>query len=256
VERVSHTQPASLSREIRDPERYTASSAFDAARRIHPRLTDPDWIQLRSLKQQVERFASKHIRDTSVVIDYGCGAKPYRRIFPARCRYIGVDVVTNPRADIVCSADEQVPLRDGAADFIVSTQVLHLVKDFDFYLGECHRLLKPGGRLFVTTHGTYAWDRATSIDFFRFTISGLTHALERNGFGRVAVTPLVATPSAALNLRQKLISSWLSSRGLSGVAAAFNVVMNLRLALEDRFSPEYAASLAPIALAAVARSRS
>lgn len=244
------------SRQIPDPDRYAASATFDAARRLHPRLTDPDWFHLRSIKQQVAEFASEYVSQPSVVIDYGCGAKPYRRLFPEQCRYIGVDVLANPLADVVCSADDPVPIDDGAADVVISTQVLHLVKDFDFYLSECHRLLKSNGVLLVTTHGTYPWDRATSVDYFRFTSGGLTHALERNGFAPVSVTPLVGTPSAALNLRQKLMSSWLSARGLGGVASAFNVMMNVRLLIEDRLSPEYAASLAPIALSAVGRARS
>jgi SAM-dependent methyltransferase len=52
---------------------------------------------------------------------------------------------------VVASADDVAPISSGALDAVVSTMVLEHVPDERAYLRELRRLLRPGGRAYVTT---------------------------------------------------------------------------------------------------------
>jgi SAM-dependent methyltransferase len=65
------------------------------------------------------------------------------------------------------------------------------------YLTECFRLLKPGGSLYITTHGTYP-DHACPYDFYRWTTDGLTRDLVSAGFAVSRIEKLTTGPRAAL----------------------------------------------------------
>ena len=60
---------------------------------------------------------------------------------------------------IVASADGVPAIADGALDFVCSTMVMEHFPNEDAYLAEIRRLLRPGGRAYVTTvyKKTWAW---------------------------------------------------------------------------------------------------
>src|SRR5690348_9665953 len=87
------------------------------------------------------------------VADVGAGSAPYRELF-SHVTYLTIDREESPHGnaadfDIVASADA-IPLDDASLDAIVCTQVLEHLPEPGNALGEFHRLLKPGGRLFLT----------------------------------------------------------------------------------------------------------
>ena len=87
------------------------------------------------------------------MLDFGCGAQPYRELFSPRIsRYIGADVAAakDTTLDVEIAPGEAVPLEDASVDTILATQTLEHVFDFQFYLRECERLLRPGGVLIMT----------------------------------------------------------------------------------------------------------
>jgi SAM-dependent methyltransferase len=114
------------------------------------------------------------------VLDYGCGAMPYKRFFANCSSYIGADIRSNPKADLVYEPGEPLPLGEGSVDAVLSTQVLEHVKDPCSYLRECKRVLKPDGRLLLSTHGFYMWHGPG--DWRRWTHEGLIHEVESAGF--------------------------------------------------------------------------
>lgn len=229
------------------------SQSFESQRRIKPRVWDSDYCLLRGLAREIRAFAETKAAPGHTVVDYGCGAKPYRVFFPLACRYLGVDVCENPHADIVLRCGERVPLADASADLVLSTQVVYLVSDFGDYLAECRRLLKPGGWLLLTTHGTWTYHPASGGDYYRFTQDGVRHILAQSGFKVVALTPVVGTLGTGIHLRQLVFNSWLRRVHLGWLAAAYNVVCNVRIMLEDRLSPLGTRMSAPVIFCALAQ---
>jgi len=49
------------------------------------------------------------------------------------------------------------------------------------YLAEAHRVLRPGGRLLISTHGTFE-EHGHPHDFHRWTLTALAGDLQRAGF--------------------------------------------------------------------------
>ncbi len=58
-------------------------------------------------------------------------------------RYPGVGVVRGNLAFL--------PVRTGSIDVVATLQVIEHLWDQEGFLAECHRVLRPGGRLLVTT---------------------------------------------------------------------------------------------------------
>src|SRR3954454_3306352 len=94
-----------------------------------------------------------------------------------------------------------VPLPDGAADAVLSTQVLEHVTDPGVYLDECHRLLRPGGSLLLSTHGIMYYHRDPE-DYWRWTSPGLTSVVEARGFTVKEQYGVLGLAAAALQLYQ------------------------------------------------------
>lgn len=229
--------------------------SFENARRLKPRIYDVDYCLLRGLADSVKGFVSQHVVQGSRVIDFGCGAKPYRALFPEDCDYIGIDTCSSPFADLVIEPGSVVPLADQSADCILSTQVFYLIPEYGDYLRECRRMLKPDGRMLVTTHGTWTYHPASGGDYYRFTQDGLRYALGRAGFEIEDIRPIVGTLGTGLHLRQLIFDSWLRRIPVmgGGIAAVNNCITNIRILFEDRIQPIGSKMSSPVIFAVVAR---
>jgi SAM-dependent methyltransferase len=140
-------------------------------------LNDPTWLHRKGLWEALSRRAGDVRGD---VLDYGCGAMPYRSLFAHCTSYIGADIALNPDADITLELDGPLPLDDGSVDAVLSTQVLEHVRDPRLYLAECRRVLKPEGQLLLSTHGFWGWHGPG--DWRRWTHEGLIYEVESAGF--------------------------------------------------------------------------
>ncbi len=234
---------------------HPGGDSFENARRLAPRLWDPHYCLLRGLANSMRRFADTHARPGMTIVDFGCGTKPYRPLFPPDCRYVGVDIEANGHADIVIVPSEPVPLPDGSIDLVISTQVIYKIPDYAGYLMECRRLLRPDGRIMITTHGTWTYHPASGGDYYRFTQDGLRHVLARAGFQVDSMEPVVGTLGTGLHLRQLMFNSWLRRLRLSAVAGPLNVVTNLRILLEDSICPIGTRMSAPVIFTCVAQAK-
>jgi SAM-dependent methyltransferase len=138
-----------------EPARYTETALHFEARRL-PKL--------------LERFLPK---GPLALADLGCGDGP---LFPAleRGGYIGasrpvyaVDLEAERLArvstrfpwieTVVASADSVPTIADGSLDVVCSTMVMEHVPDERAYLDEIRRVLRPGGRAYVTTVFKKPW---------------------------------------------------------------------------------------------------
>ena len=214
-----------------------AFSAFDQARRREPRVVDTDWLVLRGLAREVSAAAGELARPGQVAIDFGCGDQPYRKTFER----LGVDYRAadfGSSAEIAIHPDGRIDAKKASADLVLSFQVLEHVRDLDRYLSEAKRLLRPGGRLLLSTHGTWLYHPHPE-DHRRWTRMGLVHELESRGWivescsavvGPLAWTTLIRLTGYCFALRKLPLIG-------KAAAAALAAVMNLRAAAEDAVTP-------------------
>lgn len=168
-------------------------------RREHP--WSPFAHVAKELRALVVRFRDgAGIGPGATVVDLGCADLPYRDVFGS-VEYVAVDLPGNPQATVELRPDGTVPLADGAADAVLSTQVLEHVADPSLYLAECARLLRPGGHLLLTTHGIMYLHRDPT-DYWRWTSDGLALVVERAGLEVVEVRGVLGLVGAGLQLLQ------------------------------------------------------
>jgi len=170
-----------------------------------------------------------NVGDGSRVLDYGAAESPYRDFFPRAATYVAADLPGNPRADLTLAADGTLPAPDGSFDTILSTQVLEHVPDPARYLSEAHRLLRPGGRILVSTHGVFIY-HPDPEDYWRWTAAGLEQQLTNAGFRVVRVEGMLGLLPMGLQLVQDAIY-WHLPRLLR---APFALLMQGLIALADR----------------------
>lgn len=132
----------------------------------------------------IELFA-KYLTREMKVYDIGCGRKPYTSFMEGRVKsYLGVDLddgfYNNSDVDIIGSALE-VPVSDGEADAVISSQVIEHLEKPGAAVKESYRLLAEGGLLFLSCPFLYPI-HAPPRDYFRYTEFGVEEILRDSGF--------------------------------------------------------------------------
>lgn len=133
------------------------------------------------------------------ILDVGCGIKKY----PGS---VGIDVNPRSAADVLCDLDRfPYPFRDCSFDGVRAIHVIEHVSDVIRTMEEFHRLVRPGGRIFlVTPHytdfssfcdPTHRWH----LNSFSFRYFGEDNA----GFGYYSAVKL-----REISVRVKLLALW------------------------------------------------
>jgi SAM-dependent methyltransferase len=131
--------------------------------------------RLRELSRELD------VHEGARILDYGCADVPYRDFFPQNVTFVPADLPDNPDATVELRQDGTVPVESLSFDVVLSTQVLEHVRDPRLYLSECYRLLRPGGRMLLSTHGIFIY-HPDPVDYWRWTCAGLRRELEHAGF--------------------------------------------------------------------------
>jgi len=135
-------------------------------------------------RESILEFVMKAARATPAgarVADVGAGDAPFRELF-AHTSYATLDWSQSVHegalsSDIVASADS-IPVRDGAFDVVLLTQVLEHVPEPAGVLSELHRILGEGGVLYLTV--PLVWElHELPHDYYRYTSEGLRHQIGR-----------------------------------------------------------------------------
>jgi SAM-dependent methyltransferase len=185
-----------------DEPRYDAERPSD----IHTATPGHRYREhIRRLRPFLEHLARDlHISSGSRVLDYGAAESPYRDFFPAQAEFVAADLPGNPGAALELTADGAVPAPDGSFDAVLSTQVLEHVPDPAAYLAEAFRVLRPGGRLLLSTHGTFIY-HPDPEDYWRWTGAGLRRAVTQAGFRVVRFEGMLGLLPTGLQLVQDAI---------------------------------------------------
>lgn len=215
----------------------TITAINDKDRRRRSSLIQTDWLVIKELSSAIEEVADLVVRPGDRVIDFGCGAQPYRFVFEdCGASYCGADF--DSQGDLRIRADGTITAPDGDADVVTSFQVLEHVRDLGCYLSEARRVLRPEGELILSTHGTWLFHPHPE-DHRRWTRMGLIGELEAHGWhvtfckslvGPLAFTTLIRLTGFSFALRKIPFFGAILSAPLA-------IVMNMRALLEDALTP-------------------
>jgi SAM-dependent methyltransferase len=140
-------------------------------------------------------FANAH-QAHGVLLDVGCGVKPYKKIFdPFVETYYGTEYSPESgyrgnRADVASDA-AALPFADESFDTILCTEVMEHVAYPEKVIEEFARVLKPDG--IVITTAPFFYPIHDEYDFFRYTDKGIPVMMERYGLSIEKVQPLSGT---------------------------------------------------------------
>jgi SAM-dependent methyltransferase len=235
----------------------TPPAAQDAPRFLEGRPDDlrtgRPWHRLahivRTLPVALRRLAARlEVGPGDRVLDYGCAEMPYRGFFPSGAEVVGADLPGNPHASVHLRPDGGVPVPDASFDAVLSTQVLEHVEDPALYLAECRRVLRPGGRLLLSTHGLMVW-HPDPVDHWRWTCSGLRKAVQDAGLEVVHFEGIMGLAATGLQLVLDAVY-WRLPRLLRAPVA---LVFQSLIALADRLEPRASKDMNALVFAVVAR---
>jgi SAM-dependent methyltransferase len=182
------------------------------------------------LRDALVTVFEKYVADGAVVMDLGCGDMPYRGLLEGRVgRYEGIDLPGNVAARWHILAVGGCNAPAGEADVVVSTQVLEHVTDPVAYLKECVRLLKPGGRVILSTHGLWVY-HPDPQDLWRWTGEGLKRLVTEAGLEVESCRGVMGLSAAGVQLLQDGLVRKISKRWRKRLAWMITVPLQ-RLAL-------------------------
>lgn len=127
------------------------------------------------------------------LLDAGCGEKPYSLLYDDLVdSSIGCDVEScihdRNFIDVYATVDN-LPFADEEFDTILCTNVLEHVSEAGKGFHELSRCLKTGGSVIISTPFLCPMHEAP-YDFYRYTIYGLKHQIEKNGLKVVKMIPM------------------------------------------------------------------
>ena len=156
-----------------------------ADRRLHPSLTDPSHLVLRSRRIIFSKWIRELGRENLTVLDVGGRYQPYRPLFGTSvARYVAVDLIQTGLVTVVADG-QALPFAPESFDLVIATQVMEYLREPLVAARQIHDVLKPGG-IFLGSFAACA-PRFVEEERWRFTRPGLRALL--SSFAQVEIVP-------------------------------------------------------------------
>lgn len=227
------------------------TTTFDSRSRLQENLSL--W-RLRAGVDTRWRAMAPVLEPNSRILDVGCGLGTWARFLIERDHLVcGVDYsvpllsrakgLAGPSALDVCAAvAEALPFANASLDSIISWGVIeHDEEGPNKALREFRRVLKPGGRVFVTVpldsprerEADELIRRSPSAVFYEyhFTLAELADELDQAGFVSVTATPVTRSP----HLAAPRLYRWLAARPAPVRDTGIQLLKSLTLGRSDCF---------------------
>jgi ubiquinone/menaquinone biosynthesis C-methylase UbiE len=181
-------------------------------------ILSPEYLSIRNSQKNLQKTLFSQLPLTSKkILDIGCGNMPNKGFFDQhKSNYIGIDINKDCKPHAIMTA-EYLAIASSTIDLVIYTAVLEHVSKPLQSLKEIHRVLKPGGKIILQTHGIYCYHPSPS-DHWRWTHTGLEIILKKAGLIPIAIYPSGSTLvtyitffAQAINhfLYKSIIFSWL-----------------------------------------------
>jgi len=154
---------------------------------LNPSKRRPHYLERISIVKALKK--AQHQVKSGMILDVGCGMKPYKSLLNASgSAYYGTDYPLtmkgsygkSTKADFF-SESTLLPFNNNTFDTLLSTQMLEHVSDPKKVIQEMGRVLKPGGIMILSAPMTWPLHEEP-YDFFRYTLHGLRHLLQKANF--------------------------------------------------------------------------
>ena len=126
------------------------------------------------------------------VLDIGAADGWVGKILDPSVHYVSIDTpetgeaLYGARPDVFANG-KQLPFSDACADAVVCLEVIEHVDDPVRLVSEISRVLRPGGRLFLSVPFLYPIHDAP-YDFQRYTRHGIKNLVNQSGLNVIAIT--------------------------------------------------------------------
>jgi len=150
---------------------------------FNPKIAHPLFFIRKGLYNSISKFAPKF---KGKLLDFGCGAKPYKDLFINVEEYIGVDYHSEGHSHqdevIDFYYDGKVlPFEDNTFDTIFTSEVFEHIFNLNEILKELNRVLKKEGEILITC--PFAWEEHEEPnDYARYTQFALKDLITKSGF--------------------------------------------------------------------------
>jgi SAM-dependent methyltransferase len=150
---------------------------------FYPTKKHPLFIIRNGIVEKVKKH--QHLL-TGNLLDFGCGAKPYQKLFTNITQYVGVDYMgeghehKGEKIDFFYDG-KTLPFETATFNSIFATEVFEHIFNLEEILIELNRVLKLKGKIFITC--PFVWnEHEVPNDYARYTLFALESLLNKSGF--------------------------------------------------------------------------
>ena len=183
----------------------------------------PEWVRKRvevnvyHLFDKMEQAGAAYGPDT-LVLDAGSGQGRFKAEFE-HTRYVGVDLAVGDATWDYTALDTisnlvRLPFDDDLFDVVLCTQVLEHVPEPQRVLNELSRVLKPGGKLYLSAPQSWHQHQKPH-DYYRYTSFGLRYLLTSAGLEVEELLPMGGY-FWFLSFQLQNLNYWVFPRGMKG----------------------------------------
>jgi SAM-dependent methyltransferase len=160
-------------------------------------ISPSEIAKMDSLRYSIFSLTHKFIKEylNGTVLDLGAGNDYLKKEFLNLSDFwISLDYNIRSNTIDVQGDGQFLPFPENLFDTIVSIDVLEHIPDPDKLVSELYRVLKPGGKIILSTP-FFFWHHEEPFDFFRFSRYGIRTIFEKNNFKVLQVEPIAGVLS-------------------------------------------------------------
>ena len=101
------------------------------------------------------------------------------------------------KCDIVADVENKIPIGDGSFDTVIALNILEHIYNYQGFLSEIHRILKPGGQVILGVP-FLVQVHPSPYDYFRYTSFSLEKIMTTSQFTEISIKSLGTGPGSAL----------------------------------------------------------